>query len=71
MVWAILPDQNIHRIVSNRQGSQSLAGVLAAIDHRCPDSVYVMVLQDGVDIAGVGGLMITAIFARDFFGSGD
>jgi len=51
------------------QGSQALAGMLAAIDHGGPHSVYVMVVQDGADIAGMGGLMGTAMAARDFSGA--
>ena len=51
------------------QGSQALTGMLAAIDHGGPDSVYVMVVQDGADIAGMGGLMGTAMSARNFSGA--
>ena len=47
----------------------ALQGMLAAIDQGGPNSVYVMVLDDGVDIAGVGGLMGTAMQARDFSGA--
>jgi regulator of RNase E activity RraA len=47
----------------------ALQGMLAAIDQGGPDSVYVMVVQDGVDIAGMGGLMGTAMAARDFSGA--
>lgn len=52
-----------------RQGSQALAGMLTAIDHGGPDSVYVMKVEDGVNIAGMGGLMGTAMQARDFAGA--
>ena len=51
------------------QGSPALGGMLAAIDHGGPDSVYVMVVQDGADVAGMGGLMGTAMAARDFAGA--
>lgn len=51
------------------QGSQALGGMLAAIDHAGPDSVYVMKVEDGVNIAGMGGLMGTAMQARDFAGA--
>jgi regulator of RNase E activity RraA len=47
----------------------ALQGMLAAIDQGGPNSVYVMVVQDGVDIAGMGGLMGTAMAARDFSGA--
>jgi regulator of RNase E activity RraA len=47
----------------------AVQGMLAAIDQGGPNSVYVMVVQDGVDIAGMGGLMGTAMAARDFSGA--
>jgi regulator of RNase E activity RraA len=48
---------------------EALKGMLAAIDRGAPNSVYVMVVEDGVDIAGMGGLMGTAMSARDFSGA--
>jgi regulator of RNase E activity RraA len=47
----------------------ALTGMLAAIDQGAPNSVYVMVVQDGIDIAGIGGLMGTAMAARNFSGA--
>lgn len=47
----------------------ALDGMLAAIDQGAPDSVYVMTIEDGTDIAGMGGLMGTAMSARDFAGA--
>jgi regulator of RNase E activity RraA len=47
----------------------ALAGMLAAIDGGGPDSVYVMALEDGADIAGMGGLMGTAMAARNYSGA--
>jgi regulator of RNase E activity RraA len=47
----------------------ALNGMLAAIDQGAKDSVYVMVVEDGVDIAGMGGLMGTAMYAREFSGA--
>ncbi|HUN62537.1 MAG TPA: RraA family protein [Candidatus Sulfotelmatobacter sp.] len=47
----------------------ALNGMLAAIDQGAKDSVYVMVVEDGVDIAGMGGLMGTAMYAREFAGA--
>jgi regulator of RNase E activity RraA len=41
----------------------------AAIDTAAANSVYVMVVQDGDDIAGIGGLMATAMNARGFSGA--
>jgi len=49
----------------------ALDGMLAAIDQGGPNSVYVMVVEDGADIAGMGGLMGTAMQARDFAGAGN
>ena len=48
---------------------QALQGMLAAIDQGAPNSVYVMVVENGVDIAGMGGLMGTAMAARNFSGA--
>ena len=47
----------------------ALQGMLAAIDQGGPNSVYVMAVEDGVDIAGMGGLMGTAMAARNFSGA--
>jgi regulator of RNase E activity RraA len=47
----------------------ALQGMLAAIDQGSPNSVYVMVVENGVDIAGMGGLMGTAMAARNFSGA--
>src|SRR6185312_11059887 len=47
----------------------ALQGMLAAIDSGGPNSVYVMVVEEGVDIAGMGGLMGTAMAARNFSGA--
>jgi hypothetical protein len=41
--------------------------MLTAIDSGNADSVYVMSVEDGVDIAGMGGLMGTAMRARNFW----
>src|SRR5690348_2947754 len=53
----------------NNQGGAGLSGMLAAIDHGGPNDVYVMKLQDGLDIAGMGGIMGTAMAARGFVGA--
>jgi regulator of RNase E activity RraA len=47
----------------------ALNGMLAAIDDGSADSVYVMKLEDGDDIAGMGGLMGTAMSARGYAGA--
>jgi regulator of RNase E activity RraA len=44
-------------------------GMLQAIDRGEKDSVYVMSIEDGADMAGMGGLMGTAMQARDFAGA--
>src|SRR5215831_10967124 len=46
-----------------------LTGMLEAIDQGSTDSVYVMVVEDGEDIAGMGGLMGTAMAARGYAGA--
>jgi len=51
------------------QDPKALDGMLAAIDQGGPNSVYVMVVEDGADIAGMGGLMGTAMQARNFSGA--
>ena len=48
---------------------QALSGMLEAIDQGSADSVYVMVVEDGEDIAGMGGLMGTAMAARGYAGA--
>ena len=49
--------------------ANALGGMLSAIDSGGPGSVYVMKVEDGADIAGMGGLMGTAMFARGFAGA--
>ena len=48
---------------------QALSGMLEAIDEGSTDAVYVMVVEDGEDIAGMGGLMGTAMAARGYAGA--
>jgi regulator of RNase E activity RraA len=47
----------------------ALTGMLSAIDQGTPGSVWVMVVEDGADIAGMGGLMGTAMSARGYAGA--
>src|ERR1700685_834846 len=47
----------------------ALNGMLEAIDAGSADSVYVMVVEGGEDIAGMGGLMGTAMAARGYAGA--
>ena len=48
---------------------EALSGMLQAIDEGSTDAVYVMVVEDGADIAGMGGLMGTAMAARGYSGA--
>jgi regulator of RNase E activity RraA len=50
-------------------GSKASQGMLDAIDAAPAGSVYVMKLEDGADIAGIGGLMATAMKARGMVGA--
>ena len=47
----------------------ALTPMLHVIDQGAKDSVYVMTVEDGADIAGMGGLMGTAMSAREFAGA--
>ena len=47
----------------------ALNGMLEAIDQGSTDSVYVMAVEDGEDIAGMGGLMGTAMASRGYAGA--
>jgi regulator of RNase E activity RraA len=48
----------------HKEGSAASQGMLDAIDAAPPGSVYVMVLQDGLDYGAIGGLMTTAMKYR-------
>ena len=47
----------------------AMAGMMAAIDGGAKDSVYVMTVEDGADIAGMGGLMGTTMYSRGYVGA--
>ena len=53
----------------NKEGSKLLQPMLDAIDAAPEGSVYVMVLEDGADYAGIGGLMSTAMKYRGLAGA--
>lgn len=53
----------------HKKGSAASQGMLDAIDASPAGSVYVMVLEDGADYAGIGGLMATAMKYRGFAGA--
>lgn len=56
-------------IKQENQDPNALTGMLTAIDSGAPGSVYVMQVEDGADIAGMGGLMGAAMSARGFAGA--
>ena len=56
-------------IKQENQDPEALTGMLKAIDSGDEGSVYVMQVEDGADIAGMGGLMGTAMFSRGFSGA--
>ena len=53
----------------HKEGSSASQGMLDAIDAANPGAVYVMVLEDGGDYAGIGGLMATAMKYRGLAGA--
>ena len=53
----------------HKEGSAASQGMLDAIDAASPGSVYVMVLEDGADYAGIGALMATAMKYRGMTGA--
>src|SRR5438132_6449338 len=53
----------------HKEGSPASQGMLDAIDAAPAGSVYVMVLEDGLDIAGIGGLMATSMKFRGLAGA--
>jgi len=48
----------------HKEGGAASKGMLDAIDAAPPGSVYVMVLENGLDYAGIGGLMATGMKFR-------
>ena len=53
----------------HKDGAPASQGMLDAIDAAPAGSIYVMVLDNGVDFAGIGGLMATAMKYRGFAGA--
>ena len=53
----------------NKEGSVAIKGMLDAIDSAPAGSVYVLVLPDGIDIGGIGGLMSTTMKFRGLAGA--
>ena len=63
------PALTVTLVKGENKDPNSLSGMLKAIDSGGPGSVFVMTVQDGADIAGMGGLMGTAMLARNFSGA--
>jgi regulator of RNase E activity RraA len=53
----------------HKEGAAASQGMLDAIDNAPAGSIYVMVLEDGGDYAGIGGLMATAMKYRGLAGA--
>ena len=53
----------------HKEGSAASQGMMDAIDAAPPGSVYVIVVEDGLDYAGIGGLMVTAMKYRGLAGA--
>lgn len=53
----------------HKDGSKGTQGMLDIIDKSPAGSVYVVVMEDGLDIAAIGGLMSTAMKVRGFAGA--
>jgi len=59
----------VHLKKEENDDPAALNGMLSAIDAGQKNSVWVMVVDDGADIAGMGGLMGTAMSARNYAGA--
>ena len=53
----------------HKDGSADFKGALDAIDNAPPGSIYVITFEDGKDVAGIGGLMGTAMKVRGLAGA--
>ena len=53
----------------HKEGSAASQGMIDAIDAAPAGSVYVIVLEDGVNYAAIGGLMVTAMKVRGLAGA--
>jgi 4-hydroxy-4-methyl-2-oxoglutarate aldolase len=53
----------------HREGAAASQGMIDVIDNSPAGSVYVIVLEDGVDYGAVGGLMATTMKVRGFAGA--
>jgi 4-hydroxy-4-methyl-2-oxoglutarate aldolase len=62
--WTVLMKKE-----ENKQGGAAAQGMLDAIDAAPAGAVYVMSVENGVDYAGMGGLMATGMKARGLAGA--
>ncbi len=62
--WTVLMKKE-----ENKDGPKATQGMLDAIDAAPAGAVYVIVFPDGLDIAGIGGLMATAMKVRGLTGA--
>jgi regulator of RNase E activity RraA len=53
----------------HKEGAAATQGMIDAIDGAPAGSVYVMVLEDGLDYGAIGGLMVTTMKVRGFAGA--
>jgi len=53
----------------HKEGSTASQGMIEAIDTAPAGSIYVMVLENGLDYAGIGGLMATTMKIRGLAGA--
>jgi len=63
------PALTVKLVKQENHDADTLSGMLSAIDSGGEGAVYVMQVEDGADIAGMGGLMGTAMSARGFSGA--
>ena len=62
--WTVLMKKE-----ENKEGGSAVQGMLDAIDAAPAGAVYVMVVENGADYAGIGGLMATGMKARGMAGA--
>jgi regulator of RNase E activity RraA len=63
------PAISVELVKDENHDPHALDGMLNAIDTGAAGSVYVMSIQDGANIAGMGGIMGHAMLSRDFQGA--
>src|SRR5260370_39200212 len=53
----------------HKEGAAASQGMLDAVDKAPPGSVYVITMEDGLDVAAIGGLIGAAMKARGLAGA--